>query len=201
MKGILFKSEMLRAVTERKKTVTRRLLKPQPAKGTVRLEHTSKNYFIERWLVDLRGLYPGSEPTTILGNLHKSRYQVGEVLYIKEAWWGQGGDIYYKSDWLTSKPVNMFFDGGKWKSPLFMPKWAARYFILIKDVRSERLQEITEEDAVKEGDPAQGLIASENDHRTWFQHQWNSINKTYPWESNDWVWRYEFELTAGNKGE
>jgi len=76
----------------------------------------------------------------------KPHYQIGETVYIKEAWGIDDDDqpiIFYKQetpDW-----------GGKWHSPLFMPERFARYFIKISDVRAEMLQEITEEDAQTEG--------------------------------------------------
>ncbi|GAH06107.1 unnamed protein product, partial [marine sediment metagenome] len=84
----------------------------------------------------------------------------------------------------------------KWRSPMMMPEWAARYFITITDVRAERLKEITKDGAKAEGamylqsygyEPIDGF-------RGWFRIVWNSINKDYPWESNPWDFAYTFRL-------
>jgi len=123
-------------------------------------------------------------------------YQVGEVVYIKEAWRYikdfEGGGIprlgitFGKAvEWKLDNPNQ----DGKWLSPLFMPEWAARYFLQITKVQAGRVQEITEEDA-----KAEGAITCEHqaytDHRHHFMVLWNSINPKYPWESNPWVWVY-----------
>lgn len=85
-----------------------------------------------------------------------------------------------------------------WKSPLFMPAWAARYFIQILDVRPERLQEITNEDALKEGFVETRIREGNGIHwesaRGNFILKWESINPKYPFASNPWVWRIEFSL-------
>jgi len=98
----------------------------------------------------------------------------------------------------------------KWKSPLFMPERAARIFLEITDVKVERLNEISEEDAISEGvnmysDRAAMMIDQEtagytNDlidnstAKTLFVELWDSINaKTHPWESNPWVFAYTFK--------
>ncbi len=76
-----------------------------------------------------------------------------------------------------------------WRSPLFMPEWAARYFILIEDVRAERLQAITEEDVVAEGIVDIGA----GDLRAMFAVKWCFINPKHPWAGNWWVWRIAFK--------
>ena len=96
----------------------------------------------------------------------------------------------------------------KWHPSLHMPKEAARIFLKVKDVRVERLQDITEEQAIKEGCQAgsyeyQGAIFGQEDTEEWtaiedFINLWNStINKSdlerYVWEANPYVWVIEFE--------
>ena len=88
---------------------------------------------------------------------------------------------------------------------IFMPKAAARIWLEVTNVRVERLQEITEEDAVKEGiknvferNPHyDGTIGSaiKINHLTQFRELWDSINakRGYGWESNPWVWVIEFK--------
>jgi len=88
-----------------------------------------------------------------------------------------------------------------WKSPMFT--WAdfARYFIVITDVRAERLQEIKGVDCLAEGvEPCKykGYTESykNNDYLVGhFATLWNSINKL-KWEDNPWVWVYSFKLKA-----
>jgi len=95
------------------------------------------------------------------------------------------------------KLLYKWWEAQKKISPLFMPEWAARYFIKITDIRAERLQEITEEDA-----EAEGLILTKSGWKTdyivssateKFAILWNSINKDYPWESNPFVFVYSFK--------
>lgn len=193
MKGILFKSESIKAIIEGRKTQTRRVIKPQPI-----IAPTYK----ELSLKDLE--YDGFKP----------RYQVGEIVYVKEAHyryghWIKNGFIkagrqkwLFKADtkevrYLENRPpmvyANAIKDKTGWfkRSPLFMPQSAARYFTKFTGVRAERLQEINEEDAEAEGlDLLQGGILCE------FRLLWDSINPKYPWESNPWVWVYTFRQEA-----
>jgi uncharacterized protein YhfF len=80
-----------------------------------------------------------------------------------------------------------------------MPRWASRITLEITGVRVERLQEITEENAMREGDPAQGIIGTENTHIDWFKVLWDSLNATrgYGWDTNPWVWVIEFKKAEG----
>lgn len=80
--------------------------------------------------------------------LVKPRYQVGETVYIKETWCESyfGEPIYYKLDGKESPGPKGF-----WRSPMLLKAINARYFITITDVRAERLQNITEEEAKAEG--------------------------------------------------
>jgi len=210
MKGILFKPEMIKAIVEGRKTVTRRVIKPQPiiCKGVMRWEKNKGNRFVSINMDDHADLAAQLAP-----------YRIGETVYIKEKIWGIGEYGIYYSD---SKPV-MFLESAnrlKWRwqrqclSPIHLPYEAARYFIKIKDVRAERLQEITEEDALKEGitimagthqafakNPATNkleLVGQPEPYTARYHYEalWDSLNKDYPWESNPFVFRYEFEFSS-----
>lgn len=85
----------------------------------------------------------------------------------------------------------------------FMPRWASRIQLEVVSVRAERLHEITEEDAKAEGveplklDP-EGDCWTNGTHRTAFEYLWNEIHGWAPnsWASNPWVWRVEFRRVS-----
>ncbi len=144
----------------------------------------------------------------------KSRYHVGETVYIKEAHYLHGhweclytGWIFHRSVvrdvfFPDTKPVDLRIIKGHtiqvgWylRSPLFMPAWAARYFIKITDVKPERLKQITVEDCI-----AEGLSSHLREHdavcdlRNQYIKLWDSINKKQKWASNPWCFVYSFRL-------
>jgi hypothetical protein len=78
-----------------------------------------------------------------------------------------------------------------------MPRWASRIALEITNVRVERLQDISEEDAQAEGVPKSitqyGLTIDYENYREPFIELWDKINgKKHPWASNPWVWVVEF---------
>lgn len=89
--------------------------------------------------------------------------------------------------------------GHAWRPSIHMPRWASRILLEVVSVRVERLQEITEDDAVREGvtpfraNP-EGDCWTDGKHRTAFNYLWNEINGWSPnsFDSNPWVWRVEF---------
>ena len=82
----------------------------------------------------------------------------------------------------------------KWFSPVYMPEWTANFKLSIIDVRKEHLQDITEEDAIREGlDPK---LRKGYGFRYVFGSFWNfryAQKPEYQWEANPWVWRNEFD--------
>lgn len=190
MKGILVKPDMIKAIREGRKTVTRRLdglkkINQEPDKW----EYLDGSSLPKLGRFTFYKEYPHSDFVI------KSRYQVGEVVYIKEAYWEDSGDIYYKSDMQEGQiPTNMHFtepvSKAKWKSPMFMPSWAARTFIKITDMRAEKLQEISREDVLAEGILFQDY---KQDYQWAYAKIWDSINPKYPWASNSWVWVISFK--------
>ena len=81
----------------------------------------------------------------------------------------------------------------RWRSPVTMPREAARLFLRVKDVRVERVQDISEEDAKAEGVTA--INNSECGYRGAFRELWNTLNakRGFDWYTNSWVWVIEFE--------
>jgi hypothetical protein len=182
MKPILFSSPMVQAILAGRKTQTRRVMNPQPT-----------------WVLnDGKPLWPTNP-----------KYLTGDILYVRETWshyYDPNGHPYepviiYKADF-GPEPVDW-----NWKPNIFMPKAAARIFLQVTDVRAERLQDITEEDAIAEGIECihesdvkvyrnyllKEKLGSTNPVNS-FSSLWNSINaKTSPWKKNDWVWVYTFK--------
>lgn len=100
-------------------------------------------------------------------------------------------------------------DRWHWRPSIFMPRWASRITLEITDIRAERLQEISEEDARAEGvergslpedsTESDGALNAEcgyfppRSYAGGFCQLWDSLNaKRAPWESNPWVWVLSF---------
>ena len=149
--------------------------------------------------------------------MRKAKYIVGDYLYVRETWapcatmesWLNNANLYaYRADCEGEDHPQAF----KWRPSIHMPKEAARIFLRVTDVRVERLWEITDEQARKEGcvgvhcNHPNGRYACEDCMNTGyleppvaeFHEVWNTTIKKqdidkYGWESNPWVWVYEFE--------
>lgn len=124
----------------------------------------------------------------------KSPYQIGEKVFVKETFeeWDDG--IVYKADNSQANIVS------KWNPLTHMKRSQSRLTLLIKNITVERLQDISEEDAIKEGvqrcDDWTGC-ADDIDFRDAFMFTWNDIYKNDPiksWEANPFVWKIEFEV-------
>jgi hypothetical protein len=87
--------------------------------------------------------------------------------------------------------------GKRWTPSIHMPRWASRITLRITDVRVERLQDISEDDARAEGCEPVGWIdetdVGMSSYREGFTRLWNTINGVGAWEANPWVWVIEFE--------
>lgn len=213
IKPILFNNDMVRAILDGRKKCTRRLIKPQPDE-----EHTYPLGFMndstERKNIGSFG-FGASE---LGGSIQyvKPPYQPGDILYVRETW-RKGLERYiYRADYFDTEK---FYRGGKeiemkWHPSIHMPKEAARIWLKVTDVRVERLQEITEEQACMEGTDPWDEACYENNgwHPTLsdpdsggdpnmidgFHKLWNSTIKKsdldyYGWSANPWVWVIEFE--------
>lgn len=168
---IIFNAEMVRAILDGLKGQTRRVVKPQPDDRGPR--------WANRW-EDWHGKKVNQPP------------QPGDLLWVRETWCGgqYGTPIQYKADW----PQHEY--GPLWKPSIHMPKWAARVWLKVKDVRVERVQDISREDAIKEGLlPHMREYLSAVSPITRFKDLWDSINKKrgFGWDENPWVWVIEFE--------
>ena len=89
-----------------------------------------------------------------------------------------------------------------------MPRWASRITLEITGVRVERLQDISQKDAIAEGGPPShpSIDAVSRDYgfpdfsRSWFGQTWNHIYGKESWQANPWVWVIEFKrvVAGGN---
>ena len=192
MKPILFNTEMVKSILDGRKTVTRRAIKLD-----LGLADTDKNDSSYLKIPDEYGDYHDAKALC--------KYQVGDVLYVRETW--QDGSFLeddkgnivqyiYKAD--DTKDKNSYSAWGiKWKPSLHMPKDAARIFLKVTDVRIERIQDITEIQVAKEGFISNFDMESDTFYPDgyFFVKTWDNIykNKGFGWESNPYVWVVEFE--------
>ena len=200
MKPILFSTPMVQAILEGQKTMTRRVID----------KDISNRFDIE---VDGK---PFAYIDQATGDSYKpeqvASYQSGNVLYVREtfclgnvvcgenpdgsgAWYiepsDDGGII--PKQWAISQNVGI--DDVKWKPSIFMPKAFSRIFLRVTEVRAERLQNITEEDARAEGVREMHYLGVDQTARAAFHDLWNKLNaaRGYGWDKNPWVWVYTFE--------
>ncbi len=207
-KPILFNVKMTQAILDNRKGATRRVIKPQPDEkhqfplGFVTSSTDNKNIGSYGWGIDEYG-----------GHIQYAKipYKVGDYLYVRETFGFDKNNYFYKADF-SNADLDKIKNITKWLPSIHMPKAAARIFLRVTDVRIERLQDITEEQAIKEG--CEGLecschgtaYACTDCYNTgWleppqvdFIFLWNSTIKKqdidkYGWDANPWVIVIEFE--------
>ena len=187
IKPIIFSTQMVRAIMDDKKTQTRRVIKPQPHSEDM-LSQAGHDYCVS-----------------------KAPYKKGDILWVRETWcwensqyekhtgyrycstcaWNENGKC-------TNNELPYWFEGKK--PSLHMLREAARLFLRVTGVRAERLQEISGADAKAEGiqrsdrEMLDGVLYEEK-----FVELWNSLyaKRGHGWETNPWVWVYQFERWDG----
>jgi hypothetical protein len=131
--------------------------------------------------------------------------KVGNILWVRETFAEIGDQIKYKADCVDFPKWKDIH----WKPSIFMPRSACRLKLLIKSVSVERLHDITEEDAIREGVghgfqmnagwPDYTRIingvceVTQDTAQLSFFTLWESINGAESLKANPWVWRIEFE--------
>ncbi len=202
MKPILFNTEMVRAILDDRKTVTRRVLKPHNTRKAKRCEYLQgeglwfddeinefdKDTHIKDYSIS--SCWIGTE---IYIQKYAS-YRPGDILYVRETWCQPATHTFwYKAD---SSIQNVL-----WRPSVSMPREAARIFLRVTDVRVERLQDISDKDLLREGEVpyicADGTFDRKNT-KTSFLGMWDATLKPkdrdlYGWAANPWVWVIEFE--------
>lgn len=202
---VLFNTEMVQAILDNRKKQTRRLLQPQPYKTedfiVDGLEEKIKVAEILRHPKRIKydGIFRLQAP-----KLWPAKYHIGNILWVRETWhriFDAETDEFleygYKADHST----------GIWSPSIHMPKAAARIFLKVTNVRAERLQDISEADAIAEGviqhsdygttgyvDYENRDVAVTDIDAIWsYQTLWQSIYGKESWEQNPFVWVYDFE--------
>ena len=206
---ILFSTDMVKAILEGRKTMTRRVIKPQPTDAGLEFATACEGEF-SAWQDDGLNLDEHSEDGGPCQRLCPYG-QVGDRLWVRETYKlhtydGHPDDIQemlvYKagglSKWFKLNEINPEpkFEFTKWTHSIHMPRWASRINLEITEIRVERVKEISLSDAISEGvarlDPNWHTTAVID-----FCNLWDSINakRGYSWESNPWVWVISFKRT------
>lgn len=212
-KPILFNTEMVQAILEGRKIVTRRVIKRTPSND----EPSGYGFWKEfnerdnKWYVKdythSCTWWPLKEYIERFSKCH-----IGDILYVRETWaiqsmknYGKRVKFLYKaepnkelrevalSESRYDDMLKYSFKNG-WQPSLFMPKEAARIFLEVTDVRIERIQGITYEETLEEG-----LKTGYDGWTLGFKDLWDSTLKKeqlelYSWDSNPWVWVIEFKV-------
>lgn len=207
IRPILFNTEMVTAILEKRKTATRRLVKPQPERdmkykqgilvmGGAKKDHGKFGFATREW----GGRIMYAKPPAL----------VGDILWVRETW-SEWTDGYVYKAWTSPFPQPGRYPDKmmKWHPSIHMPKEAARIFLRVTDVRVERLQDMTQVDFIMEGintckrcsckDLCMGLSNARICYlKSDFIKIWESTIKEtdigkYGWKANPWVWAIEFE--------
>lgn len=90
------------------------------------------------------------------------------------------------------------FGKALWRPSIHMPRWASRITLEIVNLRAERLNDISEEDAKAEGVvcPYPPEVYCEKGYPEHFKELWTAINRPGSWEKNPWAWVVEFKRIA-----
>ena len=204
---ILFSTPMVQAIIEGRKMMTRRVMKE-----AINASGCWRPTLIKESHIDGIPRYELRSGTQYILPWFKCPYgQVGDVLWVRETFtrvsWADGTTArkvhtHYKAD-------NDLIGEHKWRPSLFMPKAACRIFLEITEIRVERLNDISERDAINEGIKGTSFVGNApflfkdyfykypfNDNcppKFSFQTLWQSINGKDSWEANPWVWVISFK--------
>ncbi|HCF3719427.1 TPA: hypothetical protein NID03_006007 [Pseudomonas aeruginosa] len=223
---ILFNDQMVRAILEGRKTVTRRVMKPQPMPSKSGGHHWpckvhQSMLHVERELQNGEGCWCGlAEAACPYG-------QPGDRLWVRETWTDVNmcgapalayradedirdlmeepgflddrGAFNYDDPRVKPYPFACWYaelDQARWRPSIHMPRWASRILLEITAVRVERLQDISNDQAIAEGIDTHPMGFYGNGCITAggaFLELWESINGDGRWADNPWVWVIEFK--------
>lgn len=213
---ILFSGPMVRAILDGRKSVTRRVIKPQPFGPTK--YHTGISKFFDkgegRWWGVTADIHRFDPSPATLFDIRCPYGAAGDLLWCRETWadlrgMGFDTDVAYRAQYLNRHGAEDADSqqrreeyGVPWKPSIHMPKRYARLWLRVTDIRVERLQDISEDDAIAEGSqvpldeihPRPQAALSE---RHAFANLWDTLNagRGFGWETNPYVWCISFERT------
>ena len=179
-KPILFNTEMVGAILDGRKTQTRRVVDYKKVEAVLSSPCRRDN--------------PDIKDDRFINSLCVPRYEIGDVLYVRETW------EYACMTGYLYKAGHEYADRLLWHPSIHMPKEAARIFLRVTGVRAERLQDILCSDMIAEG--AVPITVKGGQWQQWqdefFKPLWDSAIKKkdidrHGWKANPWVWVYEFE--------
>lgn len=192
IKPMLFSTEMVQAILKDRKTVTRRAVKPQPKAALYPMPDSM--------------CWPGCFANCEEERVYRLPLQTGDILWVRETWAkSMAGTFMYRAD---DKAIMV----ERWHPSIHMPREAARIFLRVTDVRSERLNDITDAQAKAEGVSMPLPAQKDPEYAEYiggyygaFADLWDSTIKpkdipTYGWDANPWVWVIEFERCEKPRG-
>lgn len=204
-KPILFSASMIRALLDGRKTQTRRVLNDKQVKRVADIPSEElESLQIEGWDIS-----DGTEEC--LGEyLFKTPIYAGDRLWVRESFqvsgigWGKkpkdahGGKVHFMAD-----PDHGWQDyWGGWHPSIHMPRWASRLTLVVTDVRVQRVQEISEADAIAEGifESDVNMYPELGTARHHFEDLWDSLNskRGFGWDDNPWVTAITFTVHRCN---
>ena len=215
-RGMIFNGELVRAILDGRKTQTRRVMKVQPESnqlGLLLITDSTKRSDI--------GKYHWAE-SNATGNHVRSKLfscpfgAAGDRIWVRETFCPVDDTQYGGEKWVDYRATPRYeashpagWDSApndaealKWRPSINMPRWASRILLEITDVRVERLNAISQEDAQAEGmelagwrptysDPdSGGEVMTPYDN---FAELWSSIYGEESWNANPWVWVISFK--------
>jgi hypothetical protein len=209
---ILFSAPMVRAILDGSKTQTRRAMKRQPHEDWFPAHYTELHAFDKDGELTPDKVVGWGAVNEDGDQGYVCPYgQPGDRLWVRETFAlsvidPDGGsphdepenyDVIYRAD--PEQPGGGWRDAdgneiaAPWKPSIHMPRWASRILLEIVSVRVERLQDISDQDAMTEGVDAAAYGKS---HRYGYSRLWDEINGADSWDANPWVWVVEFKRVA-----
>ena len=227
-RGMIFNGEMVRAIIDGRKTQTRRIVKGTDGavKFCKEWDINGEEIFVVLGEKDHTGMNPVlgaiSCPFGGIGDRIWVRETWSDVnlegipavayradgdvysLMDDESFLDEDGAFNYDEPRVTKYHFAAWYSDliggieGDWRPSIHMPRWASRILLEITDIRVERLSSVSDEDAGKEGYPADpSPFGGPMDKWLWFRQLWDGIYPKHSFKHNPWVWVIEFKRIKG----
>lgn len=201
---------MVRATLDGSKRQTRRICKPAEEAGLSRVIPAYNSDDGEQRPPYITPGWFGDEEGDVLFSCPHGH--PGDRLWVREAWRAPTifnnvpprelnpiVELLYEADGYVSTGKEQFLTMGKYRPPMFMPRWASRILLEITGVRAGRLQDISDADAISEGVKVHPDHHSKSKESIYspvsaYRDLWESINGAGSWDANPWVWVIEFKM-------